>query len=354
MAQDDFFDLARLAKPQMMPNAPVGAGFGAGFDYGQQQQRQDGFIKGAAGLAELRAKMEAAKAEEESAGAPGRLADIGLKNKVSQDALDDADTTLQTAGQERKNKLDASRIKEMHQSIEKLDNYLNGWENLTDKEKAVRKKMVQADGATFGKTKLGDLSDEDFDQTMRALRKAQVQNPKYAEKQMEFDTKERIANANNATRTSLQKDKERLALSLKKLGIEAGDKRFNLDQYVAKLVAKRDGGDHLNEAQEDTLSYYARIKTFPSEVRAAGIKPTPTVENGRIVTKPAAVPPAPRLSDEQSQPQSAPAQEAPNAPPPAAAMKYKQAVMAAKGNAQAIAQINADWKKVFGDMPTPK
>src|SRR4051812_40664067 len=84
---DDYFSLARLEQPEMMPNAPMGAGALAGMMYGQDKARQDNALQGANGLAQIRAMLEQQKAQETMAGAPGRMAGVEFDNTMAQGRL---------------------------------------------------------------------------------------------------------------------------------------------------------------------------------------------------------------------------------------------------------------------------
>ena len=84
----DFATLAQLARPTMMPSAPLGAGGVAGWMYGRDKSRQDSYLDQAANSANLAQVLEAQKAAEYTAGAPGRMSNINLGNLSSSDALD--------------------------------------------------------------------------------------------------------------------------------------------------------------------------------------------------------------------------------------------------------------------------
>jgi hypothetical protein len=79
----DYATLAQLARPQMMGNAPIGGGLGAGMMYGQDLARQDEFIRQAASLAELAAQSEGRKAEIEARGHGGKLMEADLATLMS-------------------------------------------------------------------------------------------------------------------------------------------------------------------------------------------------------------------------------------------------------------------------------
>lgn len=354
---DDFFDLARLAKPTMMPNAPIGAGFSSGVDYNQQQQRFDSAMGQATGLAELRAKMEAMDAEEKSMGAPGRRAKIGLGNLEAEDALADSGTILEGNRQERKNKVDKGKIAEMKASIEKLEPLLNGWDKATSAEKILRKQQAKDMGAVFGKTKLGELDDATFENTMSSLWKAHVMDKRYAEKEMEqIQGKQKPAETRADAAKSIAADKNKLAIILKRMGIDASSAKFSLENVVAPIAQKYAKGGTLTEDEDNLLSYYTKLKTFGTEGRVATAKPTVGVVNGRVTQTPAVAPEQPTL------PKKEPKEEETTVLPngltqkqwESAVQKYKTTVAAAGGDKNKIAAINAEWKKVFGNTPTPK
>ncbi len=67
---DEYMQLAQLMAPKMMGNAPMGAGAMAGLDFANQRNQQQTFLDKAAQMAELKAKMEAQKANDMAADAP--------------------------------------------------------------------------------------------------------------------------------------------------------------------------------------------------------------------------------------------------------------------------------------------
>jgi len=81
----DYGTLAQASRPQMMPDAPFGAGAVAGQMYGMDSVRHDNFLAQAANQAKVQAQMDAMKAEELALGQPGRLSELRTKNAMAAD-----------------------------------------------------------------------------------------------------------------------------------------------------------------------------------------------------------------------------------------------------------------------------
>lgn len=292
---DDFFDLARLSQPQMTPEAPIGLGGFGGFKYFQDKSRQDDALQGASGLAQLRAQLEQSKAGETNAGAPGRMADILLGNMKSQDALGDSGTILESDRTARKAKLGGDQVKLMQEEINKIGSYLNMWDRAPNEEKPGILAQMKAAGARFGKTDIGSLPPDEAEKLMNSLRRAQVRTPGYAQKEMEVQGKENVAKIAAESRGNIQVSRERLALALKKMGINSMEGNKSAYEQIQRKYMK---GETLNDNEKELFDVNNAIRLYGAEVRGAAIKPQPQIQGGKIVTPQPNLPKVPSLTNE--------------------------------------------------------
>lgn len=273
---DDFQNLAQIATPRMMPNAPIGAGFTAGYDYNQQQQRQQGYLDQAANSASVKARMDAMEAEEKTAGHQGRLDDLALKGTMSQDALADSDTSVQAARAERKNKVGKAEVENMKNEIGKLSPYLNAWEKADPDQKVQFLQIMKEQGAKFGNTVIGDLPIEKADMLMKSLRQAQANDPKFHIEEMKAATKLVGVQDTNRTHAQIAQAKEALAVKLKQMGI-AND--TDKKKVYEKLLALKAVGK-LDEQQAETLNLILEHDGYAAAMRGALAPPQATIAPG--------------------------------------------------------------------------
>lgn len=143
----DFSTLANI-RPQMMPEAPVGAGGTAGWMYGRQMADQQNFLAQAAEEAKIKAVMDAMKAEEFAMGRPSRLSEMALKKRKADLEAEDLDAN---------GKEDIARKRIMDQ-LKAADSFLHAANKAESDEEL---ESVIRSGKQLGTTKVGnrDLAD---------------------------------------------------------------------------------------------------------------------------------------------------------------------------------------------------
>lgn len=194
---DDYFSLARLEDPQMMPAAPRGAGAIAGLMYGRDKARQDQALQGAAGLAQMRALMEQQADTENMAGAPGRMAGIDYSNQMAAGKLANINNDLSTQS-------DLSKTAQIKAEMQKVAPYAMNYDptDMSNQDKRDFIKSLQDQGITkIGKKNLSDLSDDDldkFDKFMQQSKMSLINTPEFQQKMMEAgvaaQSRENVAN----------------------------------------------------------------------------------------------------------------------------------------------------------------
>lgn len=242
---DDYFSLARLEQPQMMPEAPMGAGALAGMMYGQDKARQDQALQGAQSLAQIRAMLEQQAASENMAGATGRMADITRGNAMSIANLGNLNNDISTQA-------DTSASKSKQAEIAKLAPFAMNYDpkDMSNQDKRDFIDDMAKQGVThIGKRKLSDLKDDDldkFDAIMEQAKGEAVNTPKAAQamalKQQEGKNwNDRVVN------------QELLRIERERLKQEQTNKRAEISakakQNVAQIMADAKGNNQ-------TLSQY--------------------------------------------------------------------------------------------------
>ncbi len=181
---DDYFSLAQLTRPQMMPNAPIGGGAMAGLQFGKDANRQDEFIRQAASLAQLDAMMKAQAAEENMAGAPGRMDDIQTKNALAAGKRRTLPSLLSSQQDEATAGADMSKAKTIQAEMGKLAEYSDQWDAATSAEdRASIKADMAAKLGTIGPRRIPitSIPDDRFDEMMSRVRRAREHSVKQAQ-----------------------------------------------------------------------------------------------------------------------------------------------------------------------------
>ena len=220
----DYGTLAQLMKPEMMPNAPIGAGGMAGQMYYQDKSRQDEALRQAASLAQLNAQQEAMKAEEFSRAQPGRLANIDTENALAQGKLGTVPDLLSRQGTEAKT--GAMKASEDQKEVlrKQLEPYANDWANTSDPE--VKKSILQQmkrDGITqLGNKNIDDVDPEKLDPIMQMIRSRQINTPAQVQKMDIEKSKEASAERRAEIAAKAKVDVQKMANAMKEQLQKAG------------------------------------------------------------------------------------------------------------------------------------
>lgn len=286
----DFQGLIRAAAPQAMP---FGVNPVAGGMYGNDMARQDQMVQQAAGLAQLQAMMKAKQAEEYMGAGPGRAARIGLGNAEAQDDLSNKAAILG----KRRSDVDVGAAKNKteiaNQEFKLLEPFLNAWDKAESYPERQQLLTEMKDAkVTFRGKEVANQSFENVDRLMKSLRNAQENTPKSELTREGYQVKRDVANINAAGAEKRAAMHAALMQHLQGLRDKAAvDRR----PVYEKLLEAFSDGKALSDKQLEALNLALGVKTYGSEVRGAGTKPTTTVTpGGGIQTTPAKVPPAPR------------------------------------------------------------
>ncbi len=175
----DYGQLAQLMQPQMMPNAPVGAGGMAGQMYYQDKARQDQALEGAGGLAQLNAIMQMMDAQEKAAGQPGRMADINTNTALSQGRNQTLPNLLSIQKNEAETKDLGSQQTRREAILNQVNPYANLWSEAKDDDsKRAVLDMMKSSGVTkIGSRNIDEIELPMMDKLMGMARSKQINTP---------------------------------------------------------------------------------------------------------------------------------------------------------------------------------
>jgi hypothetical protein len=253
MANDDFFSLAQLEQPQMMPSAPSGGGALAGLMYGQDKARQDKALQGATNLAQLNAMLQQQHASEDMAGAPGRMDTIQRGNLMAAGGLANAPTDVDTGASK-------SRAENIKAHLDALTPYAMGYrDTMTNDDFNSLRDSMKAGGITkIGNKNLDDVSDEQLEKVLKDTKNYAVNTPKHLQ-EMEKEglivqgwqdrnavtgnSREEVARITQEGRIKTQEMRDKAKIDAVKLTEMSKSGRLNMGQYRAQLYQRAEQGD---------------------------------------------------------------------------------------------------------------
>lgn len=271
-------DMMRGSAPVMMPHAPSIA---AGAMYGSDQRRHDEMIQQAMMLAKMRASQDAQKAEEMSAAAPGRMAEINYKNQMAQGQLGNVGTDLQAQQQGSANKFDDAKVKQIQNELKKIEPYANAWDKTkSDDEKAGLLKLMVDHGVTFGTKDVSKMALPEVDQMMKHVRQA-IANTSGNEIKVDANQSRRdVASITGNSRITVAGMHDQTAMKLKQLGLDTAEKRVKTEETLWR--AMREGS--LDEQGADTLKTIMMYKALATQGRVDTAQPQITLDHGKVTT----------------------------------------------------------------------
>jgi hypothetical protein len=349
--------LAQLSAPQMMPNAPMGAGATAGQMYYQDKARQEAALNQAGGLAALDAQMRSGAAGEYNAGAPGRMADIQTQNALAQGRSGDLPHMLTKQSEEAKAGANTATAQRIQSEIAKLSPYSDLWAAAKTPEEraAVVNQIKQKEGGKIGDRHIDEIPPEKLDQLMTVVRRSAVNTPKHAQQMEVEDVRYKREIEKFTLLAEARKEVARTAASWHEKIIASGKKMEDPNRFVFYKLMENAKSEPERQA---AVEWYQNSQLEVAKARAGNqpqqndIKfPEGSPIQARPPIQPQAVPPPGTLGSQGTPPsisQSAPA--APKAPPQAIT-KYKQLIQQANGDKALIERINGDWKVHFGELP---
>lgn len=260
-------DMVSANRPQMMPTAPS---IIAGAMYGQDQAQYDQMVKRAMVMAEMKAKMDAQKADEFGAAAPGRMDEIMMKNKIAKDALNDPNS-LEAPKVSRAEQVAKGKSNIARDQMGEASGYLNAWAGAeTPAQKAAWRNWTKKLGAQYRGMNLWELPDEELD----SLRKAQTNTDKSELGWATLHSKEMMNKLNNLTKVEVEtlKGLARIEVAEK---MRSGKPLSPMDQALTKYMK----GEELNPQEDSMIKVWSASKFYQGQVGAAKIQgdilPTP-------------------------------------------------------------------------------
>jgi hypothetical protein len=282
-------DMMQMTRPQMMPNAPsVFAADTFGGDARQHQQ----MIQQALALAQMRAKMDAQKADEFGAAAPGRMAEIGLGNMKAQGALADGQTAVDTQTQETKNKFDKSKIEEIQNELKKMEPWANAWDlTKSEEEKNNLHHLMAERGVTFGTKDVSKMTMPEVDAMMKNIRAAQANSPTNFIKLDANNAKRDVATTRASAQITSTMLRDQTLLKLKAMGINSEEQRQKTEESLWRAMK----AGTLDEQGAETLKTILLHKELATQARGDLAKPEITIKDGKIETNKPAINPLPDI-----------------------------------------------------------
>lgn len=343
--------LAQLTKPTMRGNAPVGDGFGAGYEYSKDRRRHDGMLEQATMMAQRDAEMKATAADEYAAGGPGRLANIRTGNALAQGNEANLPDLLRGQAGEARSKANKFDKEKLEEELKKLDQYAAEYAQAAPEDKQEIVNRMKADGVKVGKKPIAAFEAEGkIEALMARVRKMAVNTPAHEQK--------RILEKDKAD-AALKKEQEKIA-SKERVAKWVADAKSNAAKGKYQKAEKPEYvmfRDVYNRAQtveeKDAVMTWWMNEMRAVEAAKAGAKPSQMDVNpntGAVdVRQPPAVPAAkpPPAVGQGAAPAAA---KLTVTPTPAHVNGYKQ--MLAKDPSKK-AMIDAEWTRKFG-TPPPK
>jgi hypothetical protein len=305
MGDNPYTSLANIQRPEMMGNAPVGGGASAGLQYAQQLQRQNATMDQASQFAQLQAIMKAKQADEYSAGAPGRMADIQVGNAEAQNKQANLPSILGAQSNAFATNLSESKRKKMEAAMDELSPYANSYVNAKDEDtKQAVIDMMKSDGYTkIGNKSIDEIPPATLDKFMQMTRQRAVnsvgqQQKTELETQKEKGAIERVdaIKKADAERFAAQSaSKERVAQTYAAARTKAAeisakskeDKQKFEDEYWKKRAT-----NNTTPEEDQTMIELMSMKNYVASGKAAN--GPPTIDTSKMPDLPLKQPTAPQ------------------------------------------------------------
>lgn len=177
----NYGDLARLSQPQMMPNAPMGAGAMAGGMYFADKARQDQALQQAQGLAQMDAEMKARAADEYSRAGVGRDADINVSNAMAKGREEGIPSMVGTQADTIETKAIGAKSAKAQAMIEQVSPFADQWIGAkSDWDRAnIIEDMRKAGINKLGNKPIDEISMNQMDEAMKRVSAAATNTPKH-------------------------------------------------------------------------------------------------------------------------------------------------------------------------------
>lgn len=295
----DYGTLLRLSKPDpLRPGASGAEAWMNGWRRGEYRNKLDK----AAGMADIDARMRTQRAEEYSAGAPGRRAKIEYENRKHAGFLSQVPDELGVRQSEFEGKRAKSRAERFKEDKEKLSEYAPRWRATPSTEgKRLLLDEMSSKGLTIGDKDLRTVPIERVDEWFNAAFQGDYDDPKLRSDREKakytVDARERTAAENRAALMERERFKAEQKVSFEKIKKEMeAQKPETLNVWKAKMYEKMRKGEMTDEDQA-AFNKLIADESFVQAQRIANQPPQvdPTKLPGGLLTKPPGptIPPIP-------------------------------------------------------------
>lgn len=360
----DYGQLADLARPQV----PGGAGRVslsglAGQAYGEDYNRQSGYLSNAADEASVQAGTNRMKANEFAAGNPGRMAETQVNNSLSQGKLGTLPDLLSTQSDTARTAATNASSSKIKAEEDKLLPYANDWSQAktpADKEDVISK--MEKDGVThIGARALREIPPDRMDGLMGMLRNKQINTPAQAQKIQAIQEQGNSWNNREAVKGEYRLADTQLKLQaqseLATLKAQWAQKPLTESQWKAKMLTKMENGD-MSKIEQATWAHYQAYMMERDRAKAGNQPPqlNPNALPPGLVNPPGQPRPIPIPSQgqqpQQPQPQTAAAPAL--AAPTGWQLDLQRGTASMGGKSQKIVEESATQYKLEDGTLVPK
>lgn len=262
----NYGDLARLSAPQMMPNAPMGAGAMAGGMYFADKARQDQALQGASGLAQMDAEMKARAADEYSRAGVGRDADINVANALAKGREEGIPSMVGTQADTIETKAIGAKSAKAQAMIEQVSPFAEQWMAAkSDWDRAgIIDDMRKAGINKIGPKAIDEISMNQMDEVMKRVSQAAVNTPKHRQKLDEINATGEQAYKREQLKAQTRLKVEQMAEDIKR---ELSDKKIlntlpDPNRVVFNTMLKR------GVPLEDASAWYQSVQNTQAAAKA--------------------------------------------------------------------------------------
>ena len=343
----DYATLARLTNntgivPGGNPAGNIGTAGQAGY-LGDQQRQHEEMMRQATSLAALDAQLKAQQADEYSAGAPGRMANIQTDNALSQGKLGMLPELLRKQQFDATTGVNESGAKAIQSKLDVFVPYANEWAQADTKEEKddIRKRM-KSEGI-IDPNRIDMLTDTQLDAFMKRVRGASINTPAQVGKERietikgEYGVNKAKLAADARIKASSRAAEIRAEMQRQKL---SEDEMRHPNEHIFKLLMKEAGDDPIQIQAASNWYQSAQINVAAARAGSAPQQTDFNPTTGAITTRPPVVPKpiTPPITPKAQASQSD-------------ISKYHQYIQQAGGDKKKIDFINSQWQAKFGELP---
>lgn len=272
----DYDGLAQIARPQMMPEAPLGAGALAGGRYGRDSARFDSLIDQARGEADMANKVKRQSAAE-------YLDPTAVDQRKSQ--RDDAAQSSQLDLKAKKMKLQQELDKEENKGIMEAANIFNDTQDITAATDHLRARgKTKFFNHEFGKDQAADAK------VLQGIFSSQMNTPGHAAEMEKARVQVEKANVTGQYSVARQALSNQGKAQVAEMEAKFKSKQMNRSQWEAQMLDGMANGT-LNPQQVATWQHYIAQQLAVASARE-GNKPAniDVTNSGGINSRPPVIP----------------------------------------------------------------